>query len=61
MSVLTIAGLAARERRKVETVDIGGAFLNGIIVQVRLNKLMTSLLLKIAPDYLPFVGSDERL
>lgn len=65
--VLTIAAIAAREGRIVETLDIPGAFLNasmpddGVKVHVKLDRLMTSILLKIAPHYLPYVTADGTI
>lgn len=65
--VLTIAAIAAKEGRIVETADIPGAFLNasmpatGIKVLMKLDRLMTSILLKIAPEYLPFVTADGTI
>ncbi len=62
-SVLIVAAIAAYEERKVMTMDIGGAFLNadlastGVIVHVRLDALMTSILTKIDPTYEQFVDS----
>jgi hypothetical protein len=47
-NVFAMAALAAREKRVVKTVDIGGAYLNasmaesGVIVHMRLNKTMTA-------------------
>jgi hypothetical protein len=56
-SVLAVAAVAANEFRQVITVDIGGASLNahmpatGVKVHMRLDKVMTQLLLKIDPSY----------
>jgi len=56
-SVLAVAAIAAKEGRRVVTIDIGGAFLNakmpdtGIKVHMRLDSMMTELLLKIDPSY----------
>ena len=63
-SLLTIAAIAAAEGRKVMVMDIGGAFLNadisltGVIVHMRLDKLMTSILVEIDPSYAVFVEAD---
>jgi hypothetical protein len=63
-SILTIAAIAAAEGRKVMTVDIGGAFLNaditktGVLVFVRLDKIMTRFLIKLDPSYAKFVERD---
>ena len=64
-SVLAVAAIAAAEGRQVMTIDVGGAFLNtdikatGILVHVRLDKVMTRFLLELAPEYKQFVGEDE--
>jgi len=66
-SVFTIAAIAASENRFVETVDIGGAFLHadmkptGVVVHMRLDKMMTSILVKIAPDYRQFINNDGTI
>ena len=63
-NVFAMAALAARERRRVATVDIGGAYLNasmeesGVIVHMRLDKVMTGILVKIDPKFAEFVGED---
>ena len=63
-SVLIVAGIAAAEHRKVMVADIGGAFLNadikptGILVHVRLDSLMTSILVRIDPSFKEFVAED---
>ena len=52
-SVLTVAAIAAAEGRKVVVIDIGGAFLNadmtptGVVVHMRLDRIMSSMLIKI--------------
>ncbi len=57
-----MAAMAAREKRVVATVDIGGAYLNasmtesGVIVHMRLDKVMTSILVKIDPSFAEFVA-----
>ena len=54
-NVFAMAALAAREKRVVATVDIGGAYLNasmeesGVIVHMQLNKVMADILVKINP------------
>jgi hypothetical protein len=66
-SVFTVAAIAASEGRLVATMDIGGAFLNakmdpsGVLVHMRLDKLMTSLLTKLEPEYAPYVASDGTM
>ena len=59
-SVLTIAAIAAAEGRKVIAIDIGGAFLNadmsptGIDVHMRLDRVMSSMLIQLDPSYEKF-------
>ena len=63
-SVLSIAALAASEGRKVVAIDIGGAFLNadmaptGVEVHMRLNRVMTSMLITLDPFYKRYQESD---
>ena len=63
-SILIVAAIAAAEHRRVMTIDVGGAFLNtdikptGVLVHVRLDKIMTGLLVEIAPEYAEFVTED---
>ena len=63
-NVFAMAALAAREKRVVKTVDIGGAYLNasmaesGVIVHMRLDKIMTTILVKIDPKFAEFVTED---
>jgi len=63
-SVLVIAAIAAAEGRTVMVIDIGGAFLNsditltGVTVHMRLDKLMTTILVEIDPSYAIFVEPD---
>ena len=63
-SILSIAAIAAAEERKVMTIDVGGAFLNadikrtGVLVHVRLDRIMTGFLVEIAPEYREFVNAD---
>ena len=60
-NVLTVAAIAAQEGRSVITLDIPGAFFNasmaptGVLVFVRLDKLLTGMLVKLAPDYAEYV------
>jgi predicted phage tail protein len=55
-SVMIVAAIAAHEGRSVITIDIGGAFLNasiastGVKVHVRLDKIMTAMLVKLDPS-----------
>ena len=66
-SVLTVAAIAAAEGREVVVIDIGGAFLNadmdptGIVVHMRLDKVMTAMLVQIDPSYLEFVQEDNTM
>ena len=60
-NVFAMAALAARERRTVATVDIGGAYLNASMVEsvhMRLDKVMTEILVKINPKFTEFVTED---
>jgi hypothetical protein len=67
VSVFITSALAAREHRYVVTLDVAGAYLNAIMprgskpVLMRLDKLMTSLLLKKRPDYKKYVRSDGTM
>jgi hypothetical protein len=60
-SVLCVAAIAAAEERIVMTIDIGGAYLNvdltktGVIVLMRLDKIMTKVLVQLDPSYQEFV------
>ena len=60
-SVLAVAAIAAREGRSIMVMDIGGAFLNaditgtGIKVHMRLNKVLTSMLVILCPGHSQFV------
>ena len=66
-SLLTVASIAAAESRYVLIIDIGGAFLNasmsptGVTVHMRLNALMSSILVKIAPLYKKYLEVDGTL
>ncbi len=63
-NVFAMAALAAREKRVVATVGIGGAYLNAsmeesrVIVHMRLDKVMTDILVKIDPKFEKFVAED---
>jgi hypothetical protein len=65
--VLTVAALAAQEGRSAAVMDIGGAFLNadiaptGVKVHMRLDRIMTTMLLKLREDYQPFVEPNGTL
>eukprot|EP00597_Dinobryon_sp_UTEXLB2267_P014480 CAMPEP_0170111028 /NCGR_PEP_ID=MMETSP0020_2-20130122/8228_1 /TAXON_ID=98059 /ORGANISM="Dinobryon sp., Strain UTEXLB2267" /LENGTH=695 /DNA_ID=CAMNT_0010336473 /DNA_START=18 /DNA_END=2106 /DNA_ORIENTATION=+ len=62
--VFTVAGIAAKEKRLVVTVDVLGAYLNAdmsasnIKVNMRLDKVMTKILLSIDPAFAEFVRED---
>ena len=66
-SVLTIAAIAAAEGREVVVIDIGGAFLNadmeptGVVVHMRLDRVMTAMLVQIDPSYMEFVEKDGTM
>jgi Reverse transcriptase (RNA-dependent DNA polymerase) len=66
-SVLGIAAIAATERREVIAIDIGGAFLNadmaptGVKVHMRLNRVMTSMLIKLDPSYQQYCEPDNTV
>jgi hypothetical protein len=56
-----VAGIAAEEARTVVTMDIGGAYLNGIMkeeVFMSLNKTVSDLLIQCQPKYKQFLRSD---
>jgi hypothetical protein len=66
-SVFAIAAIAAFEGRIVEVIDIGGAYLNasmkptGVLVHMRLDPLISEILLKLDASYQPFVNPDGTL
>jgi len=65
-SVLIIAGIAAKEKRYVMTVDITGAYLNAVIgnlqIYMRIDKFFASILLMIdEATYIPFLQSDGSM
>ena len=66
-SVLTVAAIAASEGRSVITIYIGGAFLNadiaptGIQVHMRLDRVMTQMLMQIDPTYQQYVEADGSM
>ena len=64
-SVLIVAAIAAAEgRNNFASIDIGGAFLNaelpvnGPKIHMRLDKLLTSILVRLDPHYAQFVAGD---
>lgn len=66
-SVMAVAAIAAMERRHAVVIDIGGAFLNadmaptGIKVHMRLDRIMTAMLLQIDPSYKQFVEENGTM
>ena len=60
-----IASIAALERRHVVTVDIAGAYLNadmtGQEVLMKLDRTMSAILVKIRPDYKPFLTEEGTM
>jgi hypothetical protein len=66
-SVLAAAAIAASEGRSAITIDIGGAFLNadiaptGVKVHMRLDRMMTQLLIEIDASYKQFVEADGSM
>jgi hypothetical protein len=66
-SVLIAAAISASEGRIVEVVDIGGAFLNadmdksGVLVHMRLDKLMSAFLVQIDHSYEAFLETDGTM
>jgi hypothetical protein len=63
-NVFAMAALGTREKRVMKTFNIGGAYLNasmaesGVIVQMRLEKVMTTILVKIDPKLAEFMTED---
>ena len=66
-SVFTTAAIAAKECRERVIIDIGGAFLNadmaptGVHVHMRLNKIMTDMLVEIDDVNREFVNKDGTM
>ena len=61
-SVFTLLCIAAHEGRKVTVVDISGAYLSaemntGLTVHMRLDKNMTSIMVKLPPGYSKYVDN----
>ena len=55
-SVFTLLCIAAYEKRSITAIDISGAYLNadmttGLAVHMRLDKNMTNMMIKLAPEY----------
>ena len=66
-SVLAIAAIAAAENQKGIVIDIVGAFLNadmaptGVEVHMRLNRVMTSMLMQLDPSYSKYCEPDNTV
>lgn len=64
-SVLMVLAIAAYERHLVTAVDIGGAYLNakmsGEEMIMELDAMLTSLLLKVAPEVAPFIDKKGKV
>ena len=62
-SVLTVAAIAASEGRSVITIDIGCADIapTGIQVHMRLDRVMTQMLMQIDPTYQQYVEADGSM
>jgi hypothetical protein len=64
-SVFMVAGIAAKERRKVTSLDIGGAYLNADMepheVFVKLDPLMAAILVRLRPEYKKFLRPDGTM
>jgi hypothetical protein len=66
MSVLIVCAIAALEKRKTATVDIGGAYLNadmmtGIIVHMMLDRRMSAMLVEIDESYRKYLTHKGEL
>ena len=62
-SVFTLLCIAVHEGRKITVIDISGAYLNadmstGLAVHTRLDKNMTGMMVKLAPNYSKYI--DDR-
>jgi hypothetical protein len=66
-SVLTVTAIAANEKRIAIVIDIGGAFLNadmkptGVRVRMRLDRIMTAMIVMIDPSYHEFVEDNGTM
>ena len=60
--MFAVAAIAAKEKRHVVTLDIGGAYLNASMkereVLMRLDDKMAMILVKIRPEYEKFLNED---
>ena len=65
--VFAVAAIAAAEEREVVTLDIGGAYLNaslkdtGIKVHMKLDKVMSGMLVLLKPEYKEFIQADGTM
>jgi hypothetical protein len=63
--LMVVAAIAAKEGRKVKTVDISGAYLNADMAHVgvvmELDKVLTDLLVAIDPRYQEFIRKDGTM
>ena len=60
--MLVLLSIAAHEGRAITVIDISGAFLNvdmntGLTVHMRLDRNMTNMMMKLAPEYSEYVDS----
>jgi hypothetical protein len=64
-AVFAVAAIAAKEKRHVVTLDIGGAYLNASMkereVLMRLDDKMAMILVKIRPEYEKFLNEDGSM
>ena len=66
-SLFTVAAIAASENRHVTCMDIGGAYLNadmsptGVRVRMRLDKLLSSILIRLDKSYESYVEKDGTM
>ena len=64
-AVFAVAAIAAKEKRHVVTLDIGGAYLNASMkereVLMRLDEKMAMILVKIRPEYERFLNEDGSM
>jgi len=64
-SLLMVAAIAASERRKCKVIDVTGAYLNAnmgnIVVHMRIDGMLASLLVKLCPEYQKFVNQDGSI
>jgi hypothetical protein len=66
-SFFILSTIAAKEHRKVEVVDVVGAYLNaslestGVIVHMRIDKDLSSMLVQLDPSYTLFLDANGCL